>query len=151
MSNRSTLQPLNPDKASDWPIGTNPNRVSEWPIGTGPVPRLSGVQVAIGKRDTVSDVTGDGSHFTRHTIPDPPPQLKAEWQGGSGIRLSTVDQGELILIVQELHVRFWTPPPIKGRMERGLWNASSAVDLGGWTLAIKICSLLTLMRIRAPA
>jgi hypothetical protein len=42
------------------------------------------------------------------------------------------------------------PPPIKGRMARGLRNASSAVDLGKWTLAIQICSLLTLMCIRAP-
>jgi hypothetical protein len=86
MSNRSTLQLSNPDKASDWPIGTNPNRVSEWPKGTGPVARLSGVQVAIGKHDMVGDVTGDGSHFTHHTIPYPP------------------------------------PPPIKGRMARGVRN-----------------------------
>jgi hypothetical protein len=27
------------------------------------------------------------------------------------------------------------PPPIKGRMARGLRNASSIVYLGGWTLA----------------
>jgi hypothetical protein len=88
MSNRSTLQPSNPDKASDWPIGTNPNRVSEWPIGTGPVARLSGVQVAIGKHDTVGDVTGDGSHFTRHTIPDPPPPPPIKGRMARGVRNS---------------------------------------------------------------
>jgi hypothetical protein len=49
-------------------------------------------------------------HTPHHSGPPPPP-LKAEWQGGSGIRLSTVDQGELIPTVQELRVRFRTPPP----------------------------------------
>jgi hypothetical protein len=85
MSKRSTLQPPNPDRASDRPMGTNPYRVSKWPIGTnlnrgreppvrtGPVARLSGIQVAKGKLDTVVDMTGGGPHFTRHTIPDPPP------------------------------------------------------------------------------
>jgi hypothetical protein len=83
--------------------------------------------------------------------PPPPPPLKAEWQGGSGIRLSTVDQGELIPTIQELRVRFWTPPPhLKGKMAGGLWNEASAVDLGRWTLVVQIYSLLTLMRMRAP-
>jgi hypothetical protein len=40
-----------------------------------------------------------------------PPPLKAEWKGGSGIHLSTVDQGELISTIQEFHVRFQIPPP----------------------------------------
>jgi hypothetical protein len=156
MSNRSTLQPSNPDRASDRPIGTNrvrtnPNRGREQPMRTGPVARLSGIQVA--ERETRHGSRHDrrGPHFTRHTIPDPPPPLKAEWQGGSGIHLSVVDHDELISTVRELRVQFRTPPPIKGRMARGLRNASSAVDLGGWTLAIQICSLLTLMHIRAPA
>jgi hypothetical protein len=82
----------------------------------------------------------------------PPPPLKVEWQGGSRIHLSVVDHDELISTIREFHVQFRTPPPpIKGRMARGLQNESSAVDLGGWTLAIQICSLLTLMRIRSPA
>jgi hypothetical protein len=55
-----------------------------------------------------------GPHFTRHTILDPPPPLKAEWQGGSGIPLSAIDRDELISTVQELHVQFRTPPlPLK--------------------------------------
>jgi hypothetical protein len=49
MSNRSTLQPSNPDRASEWPMGTNPNRAREQPMRTGPVARLSGVQVAEGE------------------------------------------------------------------------------------------------------
>jgi hypothetical protein len=73
----------------------------------------------------VVDMTGGGptSHATLFWNPPPPP-LKAEWQGGSGIHLSVVDQGELISTVRELHVRFRTPPPppIKGRMARGLRN-----------------------------
>jgi hypothetical protein len=42
------------------------------------------------------DVTGGGptSRATPFWTPPPPP-LKAEWKGGSGIRLSTVDQGDL--------------------------------------------------------
>jgi hypothetical protein len=155
MSNRSTLQPSNPDRASEWPMGTNPNRAREQPMRTGPVARLSGVQVAEGEMRHGSRQDRRGPHFTHHTIPDPPPpppQLTAEWQGGSGIHLSTVDQGELISTVRELHVRFRTPPlTAKGRTTRGLRNEASAVDLGGWTLAVQICSLLTLMRIHAPA
>jgi hypothetical protein len=34
------------------------------------------------------------------------------------------------------HATLFRTPPIKGRMERGLQNASSIVDLGEWTLAI---------------
>jgi hypothetical protein len=49
MLNRSALQPLNPDRASDRPIGINPYRVNHWPIGTGPVTQLSGIQVAEGE------------------------------------------------------------------------------------------------------
>jgi hypothetical protein len=153
MSNHSTLQPSNPDRASEWPMGTDPNRAREPPMRTGPVARLSGVQVA--ERETRHGSRRDrrGPHFTHHTIPDPPPPLKAEWQGGSGIQLSTVDQGEIISTVRELRVQFRTPPPppINDRMTRGVWNEASAVDLGGWTLAVQICSLLTLIRIRAPA
>jgi hypothetical protein len=52
-----------------------------------------------------------GPHFTRHTILDTPPPLNVEWKEGSGIHLSTVDQGELISTIRELHIRFWTPPP----------------------------------------
>jgi hypothetical protein len=157
MSNRSTLQPSNPDRASDRPMGTNPYRVSKWPIGTnlnrgreppvrtGPVARLSGIQVE--KRETRHgsrhDRRGAPLHTPHYSGPPPPP-LKAEWQGGSGIHLSVVDHDELISTVRELRVQFRTPPPIKGRMARGLRNESSAVDLGGWTLAIQICSLLTL-------
>jgi hypothetical protein len=54
---------------------------------TGPVARLSGIQVA--ERETRHGSRHDrrgGGHFTRHTIPDPP------------------------------------PPPIKGRMARGVRN-----------------------------
>jgi hypothetical protein len=106
--------------------------------------------VEIGKQDTVGDVIGDKSNFTCHTILDPP--LKVKWQGGSGIYLSTVNQGELILTVQELRVQFQTPPPpLKGRMAGGLQNEASVVDLGGWTMAVQIYSLLTLMCIRSPA
>jgi hypothetical protein len=162
MSNHSTLQPSNPDRASDRPMGSNPYRVSKWPIGTnpnrtreqpmrnGPVARLSGIQVE--ERETRHgsrhDRRGPTSHATLFRTPPPP--LKAEWQGGSGICLSVVDHDELISTVQELRVQFRTPPPIKGRMARGLQNESSAVDLSGWTLAIQICSLLTFMRIRTP-
>jgi hypothetical protein len=96
MSKWSTLQPPNPDRASDWPIGTNPYKVRKWPLGTnpnrgreqpmrtGPVALLSGLQVAEGKLRHGSRHDRRGPHFTRHTIPD--------------------------------------PPPIKGRMERGLQN-----------------------------
>ena len=80
---------------------------------TGPVTRLSGVQMAEGKCDTVVNMIGGGpiSHATL----------------------------------------FRNPSLIKGRMARGLRNESSTVDLGGWTLAIEICSLLTLMCICTPA
>jgi hypothetical protein len=165
MSSRLTWQPPNPDRASDRPMGTNPYRVSKWPIGTNlnrargtanekrPRCVLSGIQVA--ERETRHGSRHDrrGPHFTRHTIPDPPPPpLKAEWQGGSGIHLSVVDHDELISTVRELRpIPDPPPPPIKGRMARGLWNASSAVDLGKWTLAIQICVLLTQMRLRASA
>jgi hypothetical protein len=100
----------------------------------------------------VVDMTGGvpTSHAT--LFQTPPPPLKAEWQGGSRIHLSTVDHDELISTVRELCVQFRNPPPppIKGKMARGLRNASSAIDLGRWTLAIQIFLLLTLMRIRAP-
>jgi hypothetical protein len=104
MSNRLTLQPPNPDRASDRSIGTNPYRVSKWPMRTGPVAWVSGVQVAEGNCDTVVNKTGGGpiSHAT--LFQTPPPSLKAEWPGGSGIHLSTVDHGELISIVRELHI-----------------------------------------------
>jgi hypothetical protein len=122
MSNRSTLQPPNPDRASDRPIGTNPSRVRNWPIGTnpnrareqpmrtGPVAQLSGVQVTEGKCDMVVNRKGGGpiSHATLFWTPPP---LKAKWQGGSGIHLSIVDHGELISTVRELHLRFRSPPP----------------------------------------
>jgi hypothetical protein len=49
MLNRSALQPPNPNRASDQPIGMNPYRVSNWPIGIGPVAQLSGIQVAEGE------------------------------------------------------------------------------------------------------
>jgi hypothetical protein len=166
MSNRSTLQLSNLNRASDQPIGTNPYRISKWPIGTnpnrggeppmrtGPVARLSGIQVV--ERETRHDDRharrGPTSHATLFRPPPPPPPLKAEWQGGSGIHLSAIDPGELILTVWELRVQFQTPPPpIKGRMARGLRNASSAVDLGGWTLAIQICSPLILKHIHVLA
>jgi hypothetical protein len=87
MSNRSTLQPPNPDRASDRPMGTNPYRVSKWPIGTnpnrgreqpmrtGPVARLSGIQVA--ERETRHgsrhDRRGPTSHATLFRTPPPPP------------------------------------------------------------------------------
>jgi hypothetical protein len=61
----------------------------------------------------------EGSHFTRLTIPDPPP-LKVEWQGGSGIRLSVVDHVDLISTVRELRVQFRTPPlPLKAEQQGG--------------------------------
>jgi hypothetical protein len=85
--NRSTLQPPNPDRASVRPIGTNPNRAREQPMRTGPVAWLSGVQVAEGEMRHGSQQDRRGPHFTRHTIPDPP------------------------------------PPPIKGRMARGVRNS----------------------------
>jgi hypothetical protein len=151
MSNHSTLQPLNPDKASDRPIGTNPYRVSKWPMRTCPIAWLSGVQVAKGKCGTIDNRTRGGpiSHATLFRMPPP---LKVEWQEGSGIHLSTIDQGELISTIRELHVRFRTPPPLtaKGRTARGLRNGTSAIDLGGWTLVVQIYSLLTLMHIRTP-
>jgi hypothetical protein len=139
MLNHSTLQPLNPDRASEWPKETEPNRAREPPMRTGPVVRLSAVQVAERETRHGSQHERRGPHCTQHTIPDPPPPLKAEWQGGSRIQLSTIDQGEIILTIRELHVQFWTPPPpINDRMERGSRNESLAVDLGGWTLAIQI-------------
>jgi hypothetical protein len=124
LSKRSTLQPPNPDRASDrpmrlnpyrfsnWPIGTNLNRSREPPMRTSPVARLGVIQVARGKRDTVVVMTGRGptSHATLFRDPPPPP-LKAEWQGGSGIRLSVVDHDDLISTVRELRVQFRTPPP----------------------------------------
>jgi hypothetical protein len=166
MSNRLTLQPPNPDRASDRPMGTNPYRVSKWPIGTnpnrgreqpmrtGPVARLSGIQVA--ERETRHgsrhDRRGAPLHMPHYSRPPPPPPLKAEWQGGSGIHLSVVDPGELISTIRELHVQFRTPPPTaKGRTVRGLRNGTSVVDLGGWTLAVQICSPLILKHIHVLA
>jgi hypothetical protein len=151
--NRSTLQSSNPDRANVRPIGMNPNRAREQPMRTGPVAWLSGIQVAEGEVLHGSRQDRRGPHFTRHAILDPPPPLlKVEWQGGSGIHLSTIDQGEFISTVRELHVRFRTPPPTaKGRTTRGLRNETSVVDLGGWILAIQIYSSLILMRIHAPA
>jgi hypothetical protein len=96
-------------------------------------------------------MTGGGPTSHATLFQTPPPPLKAEWQGGSGIHLSAIDHDELISIVRELCVQFRTPPPIKSRMAGGLRNASSAVDMCRWTLAIQIFSLLTLMRIHAPA
>jgi hypothetical protein len=113
--NHSTLQPSNPDRASIRPIRTNPNKAREQPVRTGPVAWLSGIQVAEGEVRHGSRQDRRGPHFTGHTIPDPPPPppppLKAEWQGRSGIHLSTIDQGELISTLQELHVQFRTPLP----------------------------------------
>jgi hypothetical protein len=121
MSNRSTLQPSNPGKASEWPMGTNPNKAREQPIKVGPVAWLSGVQVAEGEMRHDSRQDRRGPHFTHHTISDPPPpQLTTGQQGGSRIHLSTVDQGELISTVRELHVRFQTPPlPLKAEWKGG--------------------------------
>jgi hypothetical protein len=83
MSKRSTLQPPNPDRASDRPMGTNPYRVSKWPIGTnlnrgreppvriGPIVRLSGIQVA--KRETRHgsrhDKRGGALHMPHYSRP----------------------------------------------------------------------------------
>jgi hypothetical protein len=125
VSNRSTLQPPNPDRASDRPIGMNPNRAREQPMRTGPVARLSGVQVAEGEVRHGSRQDRRGPHFTRHTIPDPPPPpLKAEWQGGSGIHLSVVDHDELISTVRELRVQFGPPPPPPLKAE---WQGGSGM------------------------
>jgi hypothetical protein len=45
------------------------------------------------------------------TIPDPPPPtLKVERRGGSGITFSPVDPGALIWAVGEMRPRFRTPP-----------------------------------------
>jgi hypothetical protein len=112
MSNHSTLQPSNPDRASEWPMGTDPNRAREPPMRTGPVARLSGVQVAERECDTVVNMTGGGptSHTTLFRTPPPPP-IKGRMARGSRIQLSTVDQGEIISTVRELHVQFRTPPP----------------------------------------
>jgi hypothetical protein len=113
---RASDQPMeaNPYRASKWPIGTHPNRGREPPMRTSPFVRLSGIHVA--ERETRHGSRHDrrgGGHFTRHTIPDPPP-LKAEWQGGSGILLSTVDHDELISTIRELRIQFQTPPlPLK--------------------------------------
>jgi hypothetical protein len=96
----------------------------------GPVAWLSGIQVVEGEVRHGSQQDRRGSHFTCHTIPDPTP-LKAEWKGGSRIHLSTVDQGELISTIRELHIRFHTPPPTaKGKTTRGIWNETSIVDIG---------------------
>jgi hypothetical protein len=139
MSNHLTLQPPNPDRAR------------EQTMRTGPIARLSGVQVAEGKVRHDSRQDRRRPHFMPHYSGPPHSPLKAEWQGGSRIHLSVVDHDGLILTVRELRIQFQTPPPIKGRMERGIRNASLAIDLGGWILSIQICLLLTLMRIRAPA
>jgi hypothetical protein len=96
LSNCSTLQLPNPDRASDRPMGTNPYRVSKWligtnlnkgrelPVRTGPVARLSGIQVA--KRET--------RHGSRHDRRGAPLH-KPHYSG---------------------------PPPIRGKMARGVWN-----------------------------
>jgi hypothetical protein len=96
MFKQSTLQPPNPDRASDWTTGTIPYKVSKWPLGTNPnrgreqpmrtdpIALLSGLQVAEGKIQHGSRHDRRGPHFTHHTILE--------------------------------------PPPIKGRMERGLRN-----------------------------
>jgi hypothetical protein len=118
---------------------------------TGPVARLSGIQVAKGETRHGSRQDRRVPHFTRHTIPDPPPPLKAEWQRGSGIPLSVVDCDELISTIRELRVQFWTPPTAKGRIVRGLRNGTSTVDLDGWTLAIQICLPLILKHIHVLA
>jgi hypothetical protein len=116
VSDRSTLQLSNPDRASDRPIGMNPNRARGQPMRTSPVAQLSGIQVA--KRETQHGSRHDKreAHFTRHPIldprpPPPPTSLKEEWKGGSVIYLSVVDHDDLISTVQELRVQIWTPPP----------------------------------------
>jgi hypothetical protein len=88
VSNRSTLQPPNPDRASDLPIGMNPNRAREQPMRTGPVARLSGVQVAEGEMRHGSRQDRRGGPTSHATLFQTPP-----------------------------------PPPIKGRMARGVWNS----------------------------
>jgi hypothetical protein len=110
VSNHSTLQSSNLDRASDWPIEMNPYRVSKQPMRTGPIAWLSGIQVVEGEmrhgsRQDRRGVPLKTPHYSR------PPPLKVEWQGGSRIHLSIVDQGELISTIRELHVQFWTPPP----------------------------------------
>jgi hypothetical protein len=132
MSNRSTLQPSNPDKASDRPMGMNPYRVSKWPIGTNlnrgreplvrisPIMWLSGIQVE--KRET-----RHGSRHDRRGAPlhpphysgNPPPPLKEEWQGGSRIHFRAIDHDELISTIRELRVQFQTPPPLKAEWQGG--------------------------------
>jgi hypothetical protein len=145
------------------PIGMNSHGVSEWPIGInlnrGREQQMRNARCAVrwhtgGKRETRHGGRHDreGPHFTRHTIPDPPHPLKAEWQGGSGISLSAIDHDDLISTVRELRVQFRTPlPPIKGRIARGLQSGTLAIDLGGWTLTIQIYSLLILKHNRVLA
>jgi hypothetical protein len=121
MSNRSILLPLIPDRAREWPMGTEPHRARELPMRNGPVARLSGIQVA--ERETRHgsrhDRRGGALHTPHYSGTPPPPPLKAEWQGGFGIHLSVVDQGELISTVRELHVRFRTPPQLKAEWQGG--------------------------------
>jgi hypothetical protein len=64
-------------------------------MGTSPVARLGVIQVVRGKHDTVDVTTrrGPTSHVTLFRTP-PPPSLKEEWQGGSGIHWETVDHDE---------------------------------------------------------
>jgi hypothetical protein len=64
-------------------------------MGTSPVARLGVIQVARGRRDTVVALTGGAPLHTPHySGPPPPPSLKVEWQGGSGIHWEAVDHGE---------------------------------------------------------
>jgi hypothetical protein len=60
--------------------------------------------------------------------------------------LSIVDLGTLISIILEMHAQFRTPPPVKGRMERGLQNETSAAYLGGQISVIRKCLLIKMTR-----
>jgi hypothetical protein len=91
------------------------------PRGTSPIARLGVIQVARGRRDTVVALTGGAPLHTPHYSGPPPPPLKAEWQGGSGIRLSIVDHVDLISTVREFPTQFQTPPPslLKAKQQGG--------------------------------
>jgi hypothetical protein len=95
MSIHLTWQPPNPDKASDRPMGANPYRVRKWTIGTNPnssreQPMRNG---PVARLSGIQVAERETQHSSRHDRKGAAPLHMPHYSG---------------------------PPPIKGRMERGV-------------------------------
>jgi hypothetical protein len=72
---------------------------------------------------------GGPTLISHHSGP-PPPLIIDRKERGVWNETSAVDLGILIAVVGKVRARFWTPPPLKGRMEGGVRNPLMTIDLG---------------------